>query len=133
MKNLRTKIDQLGQQTNCSRRLVLLATAWLVAGAPIVLAQTSARPSPDARTATPTATAPAAIRAAASDPTLGIAFDVVSIKPSGPQSSNYGVRTLPEGDTLSADNFTVDDIVRWAYHLGHRWGEPEHPDVPKWY
>jgi len=70
---------------------------------------------------------------AAADPTLGIAFDVVSIKPSGPQSSNYGVRTLPEGDTLSADNFSVEDMVRWAYHLGHRWGEPEHPDVPKWY
>jgi uncharacterized protein (TIGR03435 family) len=70
---------------------------------------------------------------ATADPTLGITFDVVSIKPSGPQSSYYGVRTLPEGDTLSADSFTVDDMVRWAYHLGHRWGEPEHPNVPKWY
>jgi uncharacterized protein (TIGR03435 family) len=70
---------------------------------------------------------------ATADPTLGVTFDVVSIKPSGPQSSYYGVRTLPEGDTLSADSFTVDDMVRWAYHLGHRWGEPEHPNVPKWY
>jgi uncharacterized protein (TIGR03435 family) len=111
---------------------LIVAAALLAAGAPIVLAQTSARPSPDARTATPAATAPAATTAA-SDPTLGIAFDVVSIKPSGPQSSNYGVRTLPEGDTLSAENFSVDDMVRWAYHLGHRWGESEHPDVPKWY
>ena len=71
--------------------------------------------------------------AAKADPTLGITLRCGSIKPSGPQSSYYGVRTLPEGDTLSADSFTLDDMVRWAYHLGHRWGEPEHPNVPKWY
>ncbi len=86
-----------------------------------------------ALTQTATPHTPTATASAKADPTTGIAFDVVTIKPSGPDSSYYGVRTLPEGDTLSADNFTVDDMVRWAYHLGHRWGEPEHPDVPKWY
>jgi uncharacterized protein (TIGR03435 family) len=122
----------LGFRVNRSVWKLIVAAALLAAGAPIVLAQKSARPSTHAPAATPAAAAPVATTAA-SDPTLGIAFDVVSIKPSGPQSSYYGVRTLPEGDTLSADNFSVEDMVRWAYHLGHRWGEPEHPDVPKWY
>jgi uncharacterized protein (TIGR03435 family) len=64
---------------------------------------------------------------------MAITFDVVSIKPNGGNSSRYGVTSLPEGDGLSIDYFTLDDMVRWAYHLGHRWGEPEHQDVPKWY
>ncbi|MGP8260763.1 MAG: TIGR03435 family protein [Acidobacteriaceae bacterium] len=99
---------------------------WVVLAAQMAYSQSSAKPGGDG---VQNAGAPSA----AADPTMGIAFDVVTIKPSGPQSSYYGVRTLPEGDSLSADNFTVDDMVRWAYHLGHRWGEPDHPDVPKWY
>jgi uncharacterized protein (TIGR03435 family) len=110
---------------------MLAAVAWVVLGAAMAFSQTSTRTSP-AKPAVVTAAAPDAANAA-TDPTLGITFDVVSIKPSNPQSGYYGVRTLPEGDSLSADNFTVDDMVRWAYHLGHRWGEPDHPDVPKWY
>ncbi len=67
------------------------------------------------------------------DPTLGVAFDVVSIKPSGPQSGLYGVHIPDNGDGLSMGHYTVDEMVRWAYHLGQRWGEPEHPNVPNWY
>jgi uncharacterized protein (TIGR03435 family) len=100
-----------------------LAAVWL-ALASVALAQTPARlPDPAAKAAaTPT-----------TDPTLGITFDVVSIKPNDGTHMRYGVTSLPEGDGLSADIFTVDDMVRWAYHLGQRWGEPDHQDVPKWY
>ena len=109
---------------------MLAAVAWVVLGAAMAFSQTSTRTSP----AKPAVVTSAALDAAnaATDPTLGITFDVVSIKPSGPQSSSYGVMTPPESDTLSADNVTVDSLVRWAYHLGHRWGEAEHQDVPKW-
>lgn len=45
------------------------------------------------QTAKAPAKAVAAAAGVAADPTLGISFDVVSIKPSGPQSSNQaGVR-----------------------------------------
>ena len=103
------------------QRMILLGTVWGSCSCGYALTQSATPPAHAAATST------------AAEPTMGIAFDVVTIKPSGPQSEYYGVRTLPEGDSLSADNFTVDDMVRWAYHLGHRWGEPEHPDVPKWY
>ena len=107
------------------QRMLLLGTIWIaVCGHAL---------TQSAKANAPSAAAPTAKVSAVADPTMGIAFDVVTIKPSGPDSSSYGVRTLPEGDTLSADNFTLDDMVRWAYHLGHRWGEPDHPNVPKWY
>ena len=141
MKKTRMMIDQSAYRDKRSRRFVLFAAAWVALAAASALSQPP-RPSatPTTTAVTPATTAARATTAAApdatnaaTDPTLGITFDVVSIKPSNPQSGYYGVRTLPEGDSLSADNFTVDDMVRWAYHLGHRWGEPEHPDVPKWY
>jgi len=141
MKKTRMMIDQSAYRDKRSRRFVLFAAAWVALAAASALSQPP-RPSatPTTTAVTPATTAARATTAAApdatnaaTDPTLVITFDVVSIKPSNPQSGYYGVRTLPEGDSLSADNFTVDDMVRWAYHLGHRWGEPEHPDVPKWY
>jgi uncharacterized protein (TIGR03435 family) len=94
-------------------------------------AQTNTRTFP-AKPAAVTSAAPVAATAAA-DPSLGITFDVVSIKPNDGTRMRYGVTSLPEGDGLSADLFTMDDMVRWAYHLGHRWGEPDHQNVPKWY
>jgi uncharacterized protein (TIGR03435 family) len=110
---------------NGSRSRLLFAVALVVlaaSAAPIAFSQTSTRTSPAAPAAATTA-----------DPTLGITFDVVSIKPNDGTRMRHGVTSLPEGDGLSADLFTVDDMVRWAYHLGHRWGEPEHQNVLKWY
>ena len=108
--------------------MVFLVAAWLVVAAPMGTAQTS--PS---SLAAANAAAPVAASSSAADPTLGVSFDVVSIKPNNGTNMRYGVTSLPEGDVLSADYFSIDDMVRWAYHLGHRWGEPEHQNVPKWY
>jgi uncharacterized protein (TIGR03435 family) len=113
-------------QANHCRRLTSLA-ALCLALASITAAPTAHAQSPEKQTAATTkATTPA-------DPTLGITFDVVSIKPNPGNPTRYGVTSLPEGDGLSAEFFTIDDMVRWAYHLGHRWGEPDRQDVPKWY
>ena len=76
-----------------SRKFMLHAAMWVVVAAPIALAQTSAPVKSNATVAATPATAPAtsvspATTAAgpvaatpAADPTLGITFDVVSIKP----------------------------------------------------
>ena len=74
----------------------------------------------------PSATAP--------DPTLGIDFDVVSIKlnkDSRPRA--YGVTIPPDGDSLSIDYFTTEDIVQWAYHLVNAWRDDQYDGAPKWF
>jgi uncharacterized protein (TIGR03435 family) len=106
--------------------MFLLVTVGVALIPSFALAQSTAPASPTASTAPAAAPPPA-------DPTLGISFDVVSIRPSNPQSQYYGVRIPNDGDIISMGNYTVDDMVRWAYHLGNRWGEAEQQDVPKWY
>ena len=108
----------------CNRWKLFLAIAWMAVAATGAIAQAGPKQHGAQNVVAPTT---------ATDPTLGITFDVVTIKPSGPQSSYYGVRIPNDGDSISMGNYTVDDMVRWAYHLGSRWGEAEHQDVPKWY
>ena len=82
---------------------------------PFALAQTAA-PAPPAPTAAAPATPPAVATAAtpAADPTLGITFDTVSIRPTVPGPSHI---TNPlDGDGITVENSTLFEIVRWNFN-----------------
>ncbi len=71
------------------RKLLLLAAGWMTIAAPMVIAQVNA--APDAKP---------------------IAFDVVSIRPSGP-GRNSGIQILPDG--IQAINMPLTESILMAY------------------
>jgi len=96
--------------------------------APIATAQIGSNP------AGPGTQCAGASASATPDPTLGISFDVVSIKPNKDlRPRAYGVTLPPDGDGLSIDYWTTEDIVQWAYHLVNAWTDDQYDGAPKWF
>jgi uncharacterized protein (TIGR03435 family) len=69
--------------------------------------------------------------APADDPTHGISFAAVSIRPIEP----YGGRLTnpPDGDGITIKNYNLDDIIRWDFNLGFAWRDDQVQGTPKWY
>ena len=67
--------------------------------------------------------------APAEDPTHGISFDAVSIRPIEP----YGGRLTnpPDGDGITIKNYSLDDIIRWDFNLGFAWRDDQLQGTPK--
>ena len=105
-----------------------LKFALVFALAPLsALAQTAPpAPTPAAPASTTAATPPA-------DPTLGIGFDIVSIKPVNPVSNVFPPERLsnpPDGDGITLENYTLFDIIRWN-HNNSMFHEDQIVDPPK--
>jgi uncharacterized protein (TIGR03435 family) len=102
--------------------------ALVFALAPLsALAQTTApappAPAPAAPAATTAATPPA-------DPTLGITFDTVSIRPTVPGPSHI---TNPlDGDGITVENSTLFEIVRWNFNKSSL-RQDQLQGVPDWF
>jgi uncharacterized protein (TIGR03435 family) len=103
-----------------NRGLSLLA--GFVLAALTAVAQVPAAPDFDRTCAAP---------APASDPTNGITFEAVSIRPIEP----YGGRLTnpPNGDGITLKNYNLDDIIRWDFNLGPGWRDDQLQGAPKWY
>lgn len=133
-------IRHIAVKLNCSRRRLLFAAALVVlaaSAASIALAQTSAPTAPGAPVAATPATAPAAPATAtpAADPTLGISFDVVSVKPVKEDANVYLPERLtnpPDGDGIVLENYTLFDIIRWN-HNNSMFHEDQLVGSPKWF
>ena len=89
--------------------MFLLATVWIGLTTSFALAQSTA-PASSTVTATVAAATPAA------DPTLGITFDVVSIKHTEQGPSR--VTNPSDGDGITITNSTLREIILWNYHVG---------------
>jgi uncharacterized protein (TIGR03435 family) len=108
--------------------LVLLTVAWGTLAAPMATAQVGADPNAAGTQCTGAPTG-------AADPSMGISFDVVSIKPNNnpyPKGA-YGVTMPPDGDSINIDFYTSADIVKWAYHLVNPWRDGQYEGAPKWF
>jgi uncharacterized protein (TIGR03435 family) len=106
--------------------MFLLITVWVALCGTHALAQTA---TPPASTATTVSVTPAA------DPTLGISFDVVSIKLVKEDANAF----LPErltnptnGDGIILENYTLFDIIRWN-HNNSMFHDDQIVDAPKWF
>ncbi|MGP8259648.1 MAG: TIGR03435 family protein [Acidobacteriaceae bacterium] len=69
--------------------------------------------------------------APADDPTHGIAFDAVSIRPIEPYGGH--LTNPPDGDGITIKNYNLDDIIRWDFNLGFAWRDDQLQGTPKWY
>jgi uncharacterized protein (TIGR03435 family) len=107
--------------------MLLLITVCVALSISLALAQTTA---PTVATAIPAAATPAA------DPTLGITFDVVSIKLVKENPGGYyppeRISNPPDGDSITLENYTLFDIIRWN-HNNSMFYEDQIVDAPKWF
>jgi len=123
-------------RVNRNRWNLFLAAAWVVFGAPIAYSQTSAPSAPAAPVAATPAPATAATASAsatanpAADSTLGIAFDVVSIRPAPPGPSRITYPT--DGDGITITNSTLLEIVRWNFNKSAL-REDQLQGIPNWF
>jgi len=128
-------IDYSAIRLDYSRTFMIHAAMRVVLAVPIALAQTSTPAKPAApATATP-ATNPSAITIPPADPTLGITFDVVSIKPVNQDSNVFQPERLSnpaDGDGITLENYTLFDIIRWN-HNNSMFHEDQIVDAPKWF
>jgi uncharacterized protein (TIGR03435 family) len=69
--------------------------------------------------------------APADDPTHGITFDAVSIRPIEPYGGH--LTNPPDGDGITIKNYNLDDIIRWDFNLGFAWRDDQLQGTPKWY
>jgi uncharacterized protein (TIGR03435 family) len=106
--------------------LALLTVAWGTLGVPMAFSQTSASPSPATLPATP----PTSATPAAADPTLGITFDVVSIKHTEQGPSR--VTNPGDGDGITITNSTLSEIIRWNFNVGTLRGD-QIQGAPGWF
>jgi uncharacterized protein (TIGR03435 family) len=67
----------------------------------------------------------------AADPTLGIVFDVVSIRLNKDGKGSYLIDP-PDGDGITITNLTLFDIVRWNYNI-RSYREDQLQGVPDWF
>jgi len=65
-----------------------------------------------------------------SDPTHGISFDVVSIRPVEENHHGQLINT-PDGDGITSLNGTLNDLLRWDFGLGNGWREDQFRGTPK--
>ena len=104
--------------------------ALVFALAPLsALAQTTA-PAPPAPASAPVAPAATAAATPPADPTLGITFDTVSIRPTQPGPSHI---TNPlDGDGITVENSTLFEIVRWNFNKSSL-RQDQLQGVPDWF
>jgi len=110
-------------RVNRGRWKLFLAAAWVVLGVPTALAQTSTAPVAGKAPAPATAAAGAATAGAATtaagataeeNPTLGMKFDVVSVRPD--KFEDRSAWSFPQdGDGLTITDFPLGAIVSSAY------------------
>ena len=89
----------------------------LIATVPLAFAQSAAPPAP------------------APDPTLGITFDVVSIKPVKEDPTHYQpshITDPPDGDGITVENSTMLTIVRWNFNNSSL-RQSQLQGVPDWF
>ena len=87
-----------------------------------------------AQVATPTAPdfdRTCAAPAPANDPTHGITFAAVSIRPLEPKRGH--LTDPPNGDGITIENYNLDDIIRWDFNLGFAWRDDQLQGTPKWF
>lgn len=87
-----------------------------------------------AQVATPTAPdfdRTCAAPAPANDPTHGITFAAVSIRPIEPKGGH--LTDPPNGDGITIENYNLDDIIRWDFNLGFAWRDDQLQGTPKWF
>lgn len=87
-----------------------------------------------AQVATPTAPdfdRTCAAPAPANDPTHGITFAAVSIRPLEPKGGH--LTDPPNGDGITIENYNLDDIIRWDFNLGFAWRDDQLQGTPKWF
>jgi uncharacterized protein (TIGR03435 family) len=87
-----------------------------------------------AQVATPTAPdfdRTCAAPAPADDPTHGITFAAVSIRPIEPKGGH--LTDPPNGDGITIENYNLDDIIRWDFNLGFAWRDDQLQGTPKWF
>ena len=119
------KTNDLTAKLKCSRGTLLMALAWMALATPLVHAQTSA----------PTVPGASAAATPAADPTLGISFDVVSIKLVKEDTNVFLPERLtnaPDGDGIILENYTLFDMIRWN-HNNSMFREDQIVDPPKWF
>jgi uncharacterized protein (TIGR03435 family) len=121
-------IEHPAHGLNRCRELALLTVAWGTLAAPMAIAQVGADPN---AAGTQCESAPTT----SADSSMGISFDVVSIKPNNNPSpkGGYGVTLPPDGDSININFFTSEDIVQWAYHLVNAWKNDQYEGAPKWF
>jgi uncharacterized protein (TIGR03435 family) len=81
--------------------------------------------------ATPDFDRTCAAPAPADNPTHGITFDIVSIRPLEPKHGH--LTNPPNGDGIAIENYTLDDIIRWDFNLGFGWRDDQLQGTPKWF
>jgi uncharacterized protein (TIGR03435 family) len=105
-----------------NRGLALLTVFVLATFTAVAQVATPATPDFDRTCAAP---------APADDPTHGITFDAVSIRPIEPYGGHL---TNPQdGDGITIKNYNLDDIIRWDFNLGFAWRDDQLQGTPKWY
>ena len=100
-------IEHPAHRLNRCRELALLTVVWGPLAAPMATAQVGADPNGAGTQCTGAPTT-------AADPTLGIAFDGVSIRPAPPGPSRITYPT--DGDGITITNSTLLEIVRWNFN-----------------
>lgn len=105
------------------RRMFLLVAVGVAFTASLAMAQNTAP-------ASASATVAAAAATPAADPTLGITFDVVSIKPA-PEGPSRITNPL-DGDGITVENSTMLEMVRWNFNKSSL-RENQLQGVPKWF
>jgi uncharacterized protein (TIGR03435 family) len=112
------RLERPGHRLHSIWGLLLLAVAWpALAKFPAFAQVQSPRSAPTAATVAPAVKADGATAVTpATDPTLGLSFDVVSIKHTGQGSSR--VTNPGDGDGITITNSTLREILRWNYNVG---------------
>lgn len=100
--------------TRLVHRSLLLLTGWMVLGV-VCASQTAAT--------TPAVPPPA-------DPTMGITFDVVSIRPTTEGQSK--ITNPVDGDGITIEHSTLLEIVRWNFNMTMM-REDQLQNAPKWF
>jgi uncharacterized protein (TIGR03435 family) len=95
----------------------------LLLAAPIAFAQSPTPPAAD-----PDRTCAALDPAA--DPTHGISFETVSVRPVEEQHNGRLINP-PNGDGITSENGTLDDLVRWDFDLTNGWVQDQFQGLRK--
>jgi len=101
---------------------ILLGAVALAASTAVAQAATPSAPDFDRTCAAP---------APANDPTHGITFAAVSIRPIEPKGGH--LTDPPNGDGITIENYNLDDIIRWDFNLGFAWRDDQLQGTPKWF